>query len=326
MNLQEKVEESENTIESNEGRYLKEISDLKNLLGSKSSAPKEQVYPKFAVLASSYLELSEERKQVTHKMQLYNVLEESFKEMNFTLPEAERQKVRKWAMEREQSQPVLDFDAQPGTGVVWVEPKQNSPEYLQNPIDFFGFCIVTLVKHDGLLMPGRHEMGIFKYQDKMFLFRGSDEAKLFLENPADLMEKFLVLCRQRPELIFLLRMEDYFRNKNLSLIHLDKTERNISSKIMIDKNIETPLHIVERYIDHNYCWNEWELRKKAIQMANIRNMVTKATQTADSVFKIDNESQVWLPREVGTMTGIEDGSNPIRPRNYITELRDKTNQ
>jgi len=30
MNLQEKVEESENTIESNEGRYLKEISDLKN--------------------------------------------------------------------------------------------------------------------------------------------------------------------------------------------------------------------------------------------------------------------------------------------------------
>jgi len=31
MNLQEKVEESENTIESNEGRYLKEIADLKNL-------------------------------------------------------------------------------------------------------------------------------------------------------------------------------------------------------------------------------------------------------------------------------------------------------
>lgn len=61
-------------------------------------------------------------------------------------------------------------------------------------------------------------------------------------------------------------------------------------------------------------------------MANIRNMITKASQTSDSVFKIDNESQVWLPRDVGTMTGIEDGSNPIRPRNYITELRDKTNQ
>ena len=110
MNLQEKVEESENTIESNEGRYLKEISDLKNLLGSKSSAPKEQVYPKFAVLASSYLELSEERKQVTHKMALFNVLEESFREMKFTLPESERQKVRKWAMEREQPPVVFDFD------------------------------------------------------------------------------------------------------------------------------------------------------------------------------------------------------------------------
>jgi hypothetical protein len=184
---------------------------------------------------------------------------------------------------------------------------------------------VTLV-HNGLLMPGKHEMGIFKYQDKMLLFKGDQEARIFLENPAELIEQFLILCRKRPELIFLLRMEDYFRAKNLNLIHLDKTERNISSKIMIDKSCDTPTHFTERYIDHNYCWNEWELRKKAIQMANIRNMVTKATQTADSVYKIDNESQVWLPKDVGTNTGINNGSNPIRPRNYITEVRDKTNQ
>jgi hypothetical protein len=108
MNLQEKVEEGENTIESNEGRYLKEISDLTHLLGSKSSAPKEQVYPKFAVLASSYLELIEERKQVSHKMQLFNILEESFNKMRYTLPDAERQKVRKWAMDREI--PPINFD------------------------------------------------------------------------------------------------------------------------------------------------------------------------------------------------------------------------
>ena len=167
MNLQEKVEDGENTIESNEGRYLKEISDLTHLLGSKSSAPKEQVYPKFAVLASSYLELIEERKQVSHKMSLFQILEESFNEMNFTLPDVERQKVRKWAMNRSIAPISFEFEVQPGSGVVWVEPRAHSPEYLQNPIDFFGFCIVTLVNHNGLLMPGKHEMGIFKYQDKM---------------------------------------------------------------------------------------------------------------------------------------------------------------
>jgi hypothetical protein len=33
---------------------------------------------------------------------------------------------------------------------------------------------------------------------------------------------------------------------------------------MVDKGIETPTHFVEKNIDPNYCWNEWELRKKAI--------------------------------------------------------------
>lgn len=38
---------------------------------------------------------------------------------------------------------------------------------------------------------------------------------------------------------------------------------------MVDKGTETPLHFVEKNIDPSYCWNEWELRKKALQMANI---------------------------------------------------------
>jgi hypothetical protein len=35
------VEISENNLETNESRYTKEISDLKDLLSTKSSAPKE---------------------------------------------------------------------------------------------------------------------------------------------------------------------------------------------------------------------------------------------------------------------------------------------
>jgi len=95
-------------------------------------------------------------------------------------------------MDRELPPISFEFEVQPGSGVVWVEPKQHSPEYLQNPIDFFGFCIVTLVQHNGLLMPGKHEMGIFKYQDKMLLFKGAAEARIFLENPAEVIEQFLV--------------------------------------------------------------------------------------------------------------------------------------
>ena len=38
----------------------------------------------------------------------------------------------------------------------------------------------------------------------------------------------------------------------------------LSNKLMVDKSMETPVHFNEKNLDPNYCWNEWELRKKAI--------------------------------------------------------------
>jgi hypothetical protein len=35
------------------------------------------------------------------------------------------------------------------------------------------------------------------------------------------------------------------------------------------------MHFIEKNFDPSYFWNEWELRKKAIQMANIRKNQTK---------------------------------------------------
>lgn len=114
---------------------------------------------------------------------------------------------------------------------------------------------------------------------------------------------------------------------------------------MVDKGIETPTHFIEKRIDPNYCWNEWELRKKALQMANIRKRQTKACQTILSNFKVDSEAQTYLPKDSETNTGKTEwdikkfaiqqakkagkiaGSDrapyPIRPRCYITGLRDK---
>ena len=43
---------------------------------------------------------------------------------------------------------------------------------------------------------------------------------------------------------------------------------------MVDKGMETPTHFVEKHIEPNYHWNEWDLRKKALQMANIRKKQT----------------------------------------------------
>ena len=58
-------------------------------------------------------------------------------------------------------------------------------------------------------------------------------------------------------------------------------------------------------------------------MANIRRKVTVSTQTELSNFRIDNETQVWLPKENETNTGINASTNTELPKTYIVGLRDK---
>ena len=101
---------------------------------------------------------------------------------------------------------------------------------------------------------------------------------------------------------------------------------SISAPLMVDKGLETPIHFIEKHIEPNYHWNEWDLRKKALQMANIRKKITVSIQTELSNFRIDNETQVWLPKEESTNTGINAHTNTELPRTYIVGLRDKSIQ
>jgi hypothetical protein len=51
LELKSDVQISEANIEGLQGKYIKEITELKNLIGNKSSIPKDQVYPKFDSLS-----------------------------------------------------------------------------------------------------------------------------------------------------------------------------------------------------------------------------------------------------------------------------------
>ena len=98
---------------------------------------------------------------------------------------------------------------------------------------------------------------------------------------------------------------------------------SISAPLMVDKGMDTPVHFIDKHIEPNYHWNEWDLRKKALQMANIRRKQTVSIQTELSNFRIDNETQVWLPKDDSTNTGINSSTNTELPKTYIVGLRDK---
>lgn len=58
-------------------------------------------------------------------------------------------------------------------------------------------------------------------------------------------------------------------------------------------------------------------------MANIRRKVTVSTQTELSNFRIDNETQVWQPKDADTNTGINASTSTTLPKTYVVGLRDK---
>ena len=74
LELKSDVQISEQNIEGLQSKYQKEISELKNLIGNKSSIPKDQVYPKFDSLSQIYSQLLEEKNLAYLRKDLFQVL------------------------------------------------------------------------------------------------------------------------------------------------------------------------------------------------------------------------------------------------------------
>lgn len=128
----------------------------------------------------------------------------------------------------------------------------------------------------------------------------------FLEDPEGYMRKVIDVCRINPELIHLLKLQEEFPDASLTALLQGKDGMHplfSISPLMVNKEIQTPTHFVDKHISPHYHWNEWELRKKALQMANIRNKQTVSSQTFLSNFRRENETQTWLPKEISTNTG-----------------------
>merc|ERR1712226_1374500 len=84
---------------------------------------------------------------------------------------------------------------------------------------------------------------------------------------------------------------------------------------------QTDTHIMESNLVKDYEWNEWELRRKAIKLANLRTKLTKSMQTNLSNLRRDNVSQVYLPKEEATQTKKDGLTSVPKPQTYLYGLR-----
>ncbi len=156
-------------------------------------------------------------------------------------------------------------------------------------------------------MPGKPNLGVFKFKERYIVFSDENSISQFLASPETYLQKIIShICRSNPELIHLLKLQEDFPDASLTALLQGKDGMHplfSISPLMVNKAIETPTHFTEKHISPDYHWNEWELRKKALQMANIRNKQTVGSQTLLSNFRRENDTQTRLPKDEMTNTG-----------------------
>ncbi|XP_067006807.2 cilia- and flagella-associated protein 206 [Anabrus simplex] len=190
-------------------------------------------------------------------------------------------------------------------------------DFDQIPLQFLGFCPWTLVEGDGALIPGNPNMGVCHWDGKYYAFSSPEAAAYFGNEPEKYVTLVLNMARIKPELIGLLQLQEQIEaQKDVGEI-ADAVEETVTH----DVEMQTELHPIPSHIDPNYSWNEWELKRRAIQLANISKCVTHSTQTYKSHKRLSLAVQTNPAKDAVCQTKRDGYSNVPKLKNFIFGLR-----
>ncbi|KAG8011027.1 hypothetical protein GBF38_005670 [Nibea albiflora] len=182
----------------------------------------------------------------------------------------------------------------------WLLP-ETLTSFNELPLQYNGVCGHTLVTRDGLLLP-----------EAALKFACSSEKFI-----AEVAEK----AKYSPELIQLLKLHQQFSCVSPHS-ELQPGERLLVKPITkCESGTQTDIHPLETNIVKSYEWNEWELRRKAIHLADLLTKQTHSTQTDLSHMRRENVTQTWLPRDAACQSKRDSGSNVPKPQVYLAGLR-----
>lgn len=119
----------------------------------------------------------------------------------------------------------------------------STPDFMHIPLDFLGFCLVNIVEN-AILIPGKPNIGVFKYKEKYCVLADEETAQKYIANPDYYLEAVVTKCRYMPELIHLLKLQDHFPDASLASLLQGKDGMmplfSISAPLMVDKDVNTP--------------------------------------------------------------------------------------
>ncbi|XP_064912573.1 cilia- and flagella-associated protein 206 isoform X2 [Columba livia] len=311
-------------VEKMNVQFTATMEQLKNTVQNKVSVNTNEVFPLFIALSNLWTGFQDEMlllhflTNMTNNLQQFSEIQSQLfpEDMLSSLLEgmtvkSDEERIRETKGIRVN---VSDFKNQE-----WLFP-ETIDNFDQLPIQYHSFCAHAIgVK--GLTLPGNPAIGILKHRERCYVFSSKEAAYLFAQDPDKFIQLNVEKAKEYAELIQLLELRHQFEDL-VSYAQAGNAVRFlIKTTIKCDSSTQTDTHILPPTIVTSYEWNEWELRRKAIKLANLRRRLTHAMQTELSHMRRENSTQVYLPKDVGTQTKRDSSSNVPRPQIFLEGLR-----
>jgi hypothetical protein len=347
-----------------------QLTQLKSIVGIRTSVPKEQVYPMFHVIATAWRALVREREKTALRTALLVQLQQFRTSFTAARVEDDLPQLKHLVPEGQDALPqgigltasgAVDYDAFVETVVdsdagslsaaalggvaagADARPqrlvKETTLNFMSLPLEHQGYCGWSIVMRAGLLVSGDPALGIVRFRGRHYSFSSIAAMRDFCVDPEKFVDGVVLMARHQPALIHLLGLTPVIPNTDIAdyFSLLDAAEGGVALGKAHKADAQTQIGAGE-YIstdlrDPAYEWNEWALRKKAIQMANLCDMRTVSTQTDASHFRRDNATQTYVKSVlpdgtmpgVGTQTGIDKGTNVETVKKFHFGLRGQPN-
>ncbi|CAM9908944.1 unnamed protein product [Bubo scandiacus] len=305
-------------------QFAATVEQLKNTVQNKASVDTKEVFPLFVALSNLWTSFQNEMLLLSFLTNMINDLQQFLEIHSQLFPEevlmsllegvtvkSDEERIRETMGTRVN---VSDFKNQE-----WLFP-ETADNVDQLLIQYHGFCAHAIgVK--GLTLPGNPAIGILKHKERYYVFSSKEAAYIFAQDPDKFIQLNAEKAKEHAELIQLLELRHQFEYLAPYAQARNTDKCLMKSTIKCDNSTQTDTHILPPTIVTSYEWNEWELRRKAIKLANLRRKLTHATQTDLSHMRRQNSTQVYLPKDVSTQTKRDNSSNVPRPQIFLEGLQ-----
>ncbi|XP_029902991.1 cilia- and flagella-associated protein 206 [Myripristis murdjan] len=312
-------------VEALQTKLESQVKLLQEMVHSRSAIPTAQVFPHFTSLAKLWSGLQDE-------MVLLSILDNTAVNLQPFLAaqsqifsEAQLDELLGGSEVKTDEHRIIDSSGErinPSEIKTqeWLLP-ETTANFDKLLLQYNGVCGYTLVNKDGLLLPGNPSIGILKHKEKLYVFSSKDTALKFASSPDEFIAQVAEKAKRSPELIQLLELHQQFACVT-PYSEMQSGEGFLVKPITkCDSSTQTEIHPVETNIVKSYEWNEWELRRKAIKLANLRTKVTHSVQTNLSHMRRDNSSQTFLPKDAACQSKGDGETNVPKPQVYLAGLR-----